>query len=275
MRSDAWVDVIAEDLLEQSEREWVPQDPAQPTARSCPDSETDRGSAPQNKPLAEGSMSHRELGSRIHQCLEFRDFQGLKELEQIVGVNRFQADPLIQWTLQSSWMNPADESSERDVWRELQFEVPLGSQVIVGSMDRVILEVHAGVPQVALLDFKFTQHARSPSRLIRAYQLQMQWYAWALGKLEPRVSSSAIQAFLVNVSLDGVQTVEVPLESFKPEVILEKALALLQGGAGEPKPSASCRSCAFQALCEASPKAQADGDEDLQLSLGVGLLSSV
>jgi len=86
--------------------------------------------------FSETELSQRELGTRVHGCLEKGDYDGLRRLEQEAGSQRFQAEPVISWALSSDWMAPP--APGRDVWAEIAFEVPVGREPLVGSIDRLV-----------------------------------------------------------------------------------------------------------------------------------------
>ena len=73
----------------------------------------------------EQEVSSRELGTRVHGCLERADFEGLRALEREVGSERFAAEPVIDWAKTSHWMQPGAQDAGREVWTELAFEVPV------------------------------------------------------------------------------------------------------------------------------------------------------
>ena len=208
-------------------------------------------------------LTHRELGNRIHKCLEKRDFTGLEKLETEVGATRFLAKPLMDWALNSPWMLPADLARGRDVWAELSFEAPLGQEVIVGSMDRVVAERvnRAGVAvsgasgmgsadsRYAIFDFKFTEKRKSIRGLLEAYQTQMEWYAWALSVLDPSIRIEEIQAHLIHISADTVQNVRVHLGKIDLNALLAQAVGIVRGNSGAPRPGGLCRMCGFRSSC--------------------------
>jgi ATP-dependent exoDNAse (exonuclease V) beta subunit len=194
-------------------------------------------------------VTHRELGNRIHKCLERRDFTGLEEIEEEVGASRFLAEPVIRWALNSPWMLPADLSQGRDVWAEFSFEAPLNQEVLVGSMDRVVAVRGSGNLRYAVLDFKFTEKRKSIRSLLEAYQTQMEWYAWALTALDSSIHLEEIEVYLIHISAETVKNVRVQLGQVDLKELLNKAVGIVRGNLGEPHPGPLCRACAFRSSC--------------------------
>jgi hypothetical protein len=199
--------------------------------------------------VSENEVTQRELGTRVHACLEQGDFEGLKALEREVGVERFAAEPVISWAMSSDWMAPAGAAG-RDVWTELAFEVPVGSEVLVGSIDRLVLDRD----RFTLIDFKVTEKAKSVEALLESYQTQMELYGWALKALEPRAAGLPMDALLVNFSPRTIQAVPVPLSGFKVGRLAKDAASIVAGKPGKPQPGALCRHCEFRAICPESMK---------------------
>jgi ATP-dependent exoDNAse (exonuclease V) beta subunit len=197
----------------------------------------------------ESEISHQELGTRVHACLEKGDFNGLKELENEIGPNRFSADPIISWALSSSWMAPSQPSQQRTVWTELVFEVPLKNEILVGSMDRVILNEQSGRPRYTLIDFKVSERPKSTSALLQAYQTQMELYAWALTAMDPKAVLSDVETVLVNLSAVSVQVVPIFLGRLNLDQLVGKSLEIIDGAPGQPAPSLLCRYCEFRTRC--------------------------
>ncbi len=195
-------------------------------------------------------ISQQELGSRVHACLERGDHEGLKKLEAEVGQDRFQAEPLISWALSSEWMIPA--RGEREVWSELAFEIPIGSEILVGSMDRVVLEPG----RASIVDFKVTEKAKSVEALIEAYFTQLELYAYALKRLlsEEEVRTTRFEALLVNISPKSIQAVPVSVGALPVENLALDAAEIVSGRSGDPRPGPLCRFCEFRSQC---PEARA------------------
>ncbi|MEO5969679.1 MAG: UvrD-helicase domain-containing protein [Bdellovibrionia bacterium] len=217
----------------------------------CADLNSSVGAPPGEESNVEKQVetTHRELGNRIHKCLERRDFAGLEEIEAEVGSSRFLAEPLIRWALNSKWMLPVDLPRGRDVWAELSFEAPMGKEVLVGSMDRVVADKGDGTSRYAILDFKFTEKRKSVRGLLEAYQTQIELYAWALTVLDPSIRLEEIQAYLINISSETVQNVQVHLGKVNLEKLLADAVAIVHGRSGEPKPGPLCRMCGYRSSC--------------------------
>ncbi len=189
-----------------------------------------------------------ELGSRVHQALERKDEESLYQIEKEVGGSRFQAAPLIDWARSSPLMVETHLERGREVWSELFFEVPIRGEVLVGSIDRLILQEKER-KQFSVVDFKVTEKPKSMGVLLRAYQTQMDLYAWALTLLEPGLKQEDLSAQLVHICTEGVQVVSVPLGRISGEVLLDQALKILNGATGIPKPGPRCRFCEFRSLC--------------------------
>jgi ATP-dependent exoDNAse (exonuclease V) beta subunit len=196
------------------------------------------------------TVTYRELGSRIHSCLERRDFDGLREIEKEVGAEHFVADPVIRWAEGSPSMKLADPVIGRDVWSELSFEAPLGQEVMVGSIDRVVSVQQGNRKFYTILDFKFSEKRKSSWNLLEAYQGQMEWYAWALTVLDPEVLFQNIQAELIVISPEGVQSVRVTLGKQNLPSILNQAVQIVRGAQGSARPGPLCRMCGFKSMCE-------------------------
>lgn len=208
------------------------------------------------------ALSQKELGSRVHKILEEENFEsleeGLKTLEQEVGSARFLALPVIQWAKSHPQILFSDSDAGREVFSELNFEVPVNGQVLVGTMDRVILHGRgSGNLSAQLVDFKITTHSSSRRALLEAYQTQMELYAWALTRLEPELSPDQIVGTLITLSPEGVRSVSVPWAGkgpgtssrYSPSQLLASAQEIIAGQVGEPRPGSYCRFCEFQAVC--------------------------
>jgi ATP-dependent helicase/nuclease subunit A len=193
-----------------------------------------------------------ELGTRVHAFLENGNFELLRELEKEVGPSQFIAEPLVRWATRSHWMVPADPENGRDVWTELPFEVPLGNEILVGSIDRLVLDKNRDGPQYSIIDFKVTDGSKQSEYLLEAYQIQMELYAWALTRLDPSIDLENIEAVLVNISRRTVQIISVDLGNLNLEGLLELSRKIVNGAAGEPRPGPLCSVCDFRFQCDAS-----------------------
>jgi ATP-dependent exoDNAse (exonuclease V) beta subunit len=193
----------------------------------------------------------------VHACLERRDFEGLKELERLAGSARFEAAPLIEWARTSPDMKPAtgagsaDAASDRDVWTELAFEVPVahgieGSPpaVLVGSLDRLVREGS----RYTIIDFKITEEPKSAEALREAYGTQMELYALGLRCLEPEARD--VSAVLVNISAGSFHAVEASLGQLDAQSLARKATEIVAGRKGAPQPGELCRFCDFRSVCD-------------------------
>jgi ATP-dependent exoDNAse (exonuclease V) beta subunit len=206
-------------------------------------------------------ISQTELGTRVHALLEKKDHEGLLALEQEVGQERFLAFPVLEWMEESEWMEDSDAEQGREIWSELNFEVPLfvppaSDEVMVGSMDRLLVDWVQ--KKAAIVDFKVTRTRKKKDNLLEQYSRQLELYAWALGKLEPSLIGN-ISTYLVNISPEGVESFEVPLSSWVEgassdhSLFLEttvKALTQIANGAeGHPQVGGHCRHCEFLSSC--------------------------
>lgn len=199
--------------------------------------------------LLETEISHQELGTRVHACLENLNYSGLKALEAEVGTSRFQAEPVVSWAMSSPWMLPTDPAQGRTVWTELPFEVPFQNEVLVGTIDRVVLNESEAQRKYTIVDFKVTERPKSVAALLESYQTQLDLYAWALTALEPEVSLDQIEAALVNISAATVQVVPVPLGRLRVSDLIRDSLGVIAGKSGKPQPSRLCQYCEFRFQC--------------------------
>ena len=228
---------------------------------------------------SESRLSQRELGTRVHACLETLDVEGLRALEMEAGQKRFQAQRVIDWAKSPSggaamFADPqrgslADADRGHDegrgphsggIWSELAFEVPVAGEVLVGSIDRLVQRGD----QYEVIDFKVTARSKDPDALLEAYATQLRLYSWALGRMEPEARDRT-RAILVNFSPTSIDTVEVPLPSYDE---LENEAAGLATSAANwvtasgrestlsssapPVPGAQCRVCEFREACPAA-----------------------
>jgi ATP-dependent helicase/nuclease subunit A len=194
---------------------------------------------------AAGDITHRELGTEVHACLETGDFERLERLEERAGVERFQAARVRKWAESSPYMKAGIA--------ELDFEIPVEGEVLVGSMDRVVETEHG----LVVLDFKVTQQGKSPEALLEAYGTQMELYRWALARLQ---AGSYVQAsqdvqtiggVLVNFSPTDVVEVEVPFsKKLDVEAIARHASRIVTSHEKAiPKPGPLCKFCQFRSEC--------------------------
>jgi ATP-dependent helicase/nuclease subunit A len=198
-------------------------------------------------------ISQRELGTRVHACLETSDFEGLRQLEIEAGENRFQASNVIGWAENSPIMK-ADVS----FWSELSFEIPVGREILVGSMDRV---VQTGEKSFQVVDFKVTRKAKSAEDLLSAYKTQMELYVWALSQIS---GTENVNSLLVNFSEAGVEEVSVEAQrgSALALKLAESAAEIVEGEVGNPTPNSLCRVCQFRSICP-------EGQNFAKLSSGI------
>lgn len=218
------------------------------------------GGAESQAPSSQG-IDARELGTRIHECLEHlgtratiaETAEKLRALRDVsLGDDgtaaRFDADALVRWAESTPWFQ-ADAA-----WPELAFEIPVGAKlddVLVGAMDRV---ARIG-DEWCVLDFKVTGPRKSTAALEADYRFQMELYAWALGRLEPAARGKT-RAVLVQITSDGVREVPLTLPDWIstpwPEELArltEAANALVDGDFGRPQPGPECSHCVFRPDC--------------------------
>jgi ATP-dependent exoDNAse (exonuclease V) beta subunit len=99
------------------------------------------------------------------------------------------SDPLSLVFDSSKWLDlwRGYDVKHLEVWRERRFAVVLGTELMNGSFDRVVLGLDAigRVCRATILDFKTDRVTEGPEREERAryYQPQLDAYALALGKL--------------------------------------------------------------------------------------------
>ena len=198
---------------------------------------------------SEGELSQRELGTRVHACLETGDYDGLRDLEVEAGEDRFQADRVIQWAEKSPYMNPDLKQFEK-TWAELAFEIPIAGEVLVGSMDRVVKHENNSL---SIVDFKVTRHEKNADELIDAYATQMHLYRWALAQIS---GAPKVDTVLVNFSDQGVREVQVfpssdqaGADTSLAHYLAKEAAKIISGQEGKPHPGTLCKVCQFRTIC--------------------------
>ena len=215
--------------------------------------------------MIDPEITQKELGTRVHQCLETGDWQGLLDLQKEVGEDTFLAEPVLRWAKSSPWMKPRQPEQGRAVWTELSFEVPLEGEILVGSIDRVIREESQGRVHYSIIDFKVSQKTRSVQSLKAAYQTQMNLYARAVAALDEGRSEAQIQAWIVNISSQTVQIVSLDVDLSAWRDLMRKSLRIIAGDQGEPNPSSYCKMCEFSTCCpESQAKEQKAGQKEEQ-----------
>lgn len=200
--------------------------------------------------VQKSGMTQQELGTQVHACLEQGNWSGLKRIEAEVGVDRFVAEPVIHWALSSEWMAPASSAQGRAVWSELEFEIPVLGQVLVGSMDRVVKKRSNATHYYSIIDFKVTEKRKSVDAFLEAYQTQIELYAFALRQLDKNLTLEQIEAVLVNISSATIQVIPITLGRVSIESLARLAIEIVDGKAGVPKPGPFCRFCEFRGQCE-------------------------
>jgi ATP-dependent helicase/nuclease subunit A len=186
----------------------------------------------------ESGISQRELGTRVHACLETSDFEGLRALQLEAGEDRFQAEKVIDWAENSPLM-------KGKAWSELAFEIPVSGEILVGSMDRVVQE---GEGAFQVVDFKVTRKAKSSDELLDAYQTQMELYVWALAEI---TKTPNVKSLLVNFSESGVEEVSVNAlsGSDRARKLASSAAKIVEGEIAVPTPGKLCLLCQFRSIC--------------------------
>ena len=156
-------------------------------------------------------------------------------------------------------MIPSDSTKKREVYTELNFEVPLGDQVLVGTMDRLVIQRNFQtneIEKISLIDFKVSRKSQSARSLLASYQTQMALYAWAITRLEPLVSLDQVEGVLVSISAQSVSQVAVEWGRAGRESIGERlgrqAMAIVRGEEGVARPGSQCKVCEFRTICDSS-----------------------
>jgi hypothetical protein len=201
-----------------------------------------------------------DLGTRVHQCLELGRLNELKEIEKEVGTENLDADAVIRWAKNSQAMLPENLAAGRDVWKELAFEVPIQNEVLVGSLDRLVLEERNGVYYYTLLDFKVGKKSKSPRMMVQSYSTQIQLYVLAVQALHSDLGLGdlpddrfRIQAAVVHISPQAVREVSIPFDSRSAEALarqfVERSFKLIAGASGDARPGGHCQVCQHQKSC--------------------------
>lgn len=185
-------------------------------------------------------IAQNEVGTAVHRCLELNDEIGLRDLEKELGSEIFQAEPVIEWLKSSPLMR-----GER-VWKEFAFEIPIGSEALVGAMDRLIYSEADGY---TLIDFKITTKRKSEAELLEAYATQLNLYGWALEVLEP-TARGKIRLKIVNIAPGGVREIDIPLRSSELDRLAAQSTGIIGGRAGRAIPGHLCRVCEFRSRCD-------------------------
>jgi ATP-dependent helicase/nuclease subunit A len=199
-----------------------------------------------------------ELGIRIHALLA--RFQGLdsdptietvteelKILERDFSFLNFQATPIVDWMRTAETLIRIAGRDTR-VFPELGFEVQVEGQVILGSMDRVVLESDS----LTLVDYKWTQKPKTLLQIEESYLLQLQIYYWALKQLEPEKEIRNVS--VVNFYPGGVQEFSLNLTAlqagFDPVSFLNRIDSILSTDLAPPTRTKHCEFCDFRVSCE-------------------------
>jgi ATP-dependent exoDNAse (exonuclease V) beta subunit len=204
-----------------------------------------------------------EKGKRIHQHLEFEDFESLSSEFKSASTGNQVADQM-----RSLLWGDADHPSQRvlDGWSihpEIAFEVPFldhshADEAMVGMMDR--LEVNRATGTIRVLDYKWTQAKKTPDQLRAHYQLQLELYAWAAMRLcGPDFQFRKLETKLIHLSEDGATVIDVPIRA---ENLNDRVLGLLQQSrtilkneslklTETPREGDYCRYCEFKRQCPA------------------------
>jgi ATP-dependent helicase/nuclease subunit A len=208
-------------------------------------------------PSGRTKIAQSEVGTRVHKCLELRDEAGLRELEELLGRPIFDADAVIDWMNSSPHMR---EDAGVTAWKELAFEVPVGSrdertegvrfETLIGALDRLVLRKDPeGRTQYTILDFKVTARPKSEAALLETYRNQLNLYAWALGRLVPDARGKS-RAFLVHIAGGQITEIEVPLALDRLDEFQSLAREIVRGRPGKPQPGPICEVCDHSERCE-------------------------
>ena len=192
------------------------------------------------------TLTSAEIGTRVHRAIELKDWDSLHALEKEVTPKRFRAQPLLEWIEKFPWMK-----DQYTAWSELPFEAPVGGEVLVGAIDRVVFDpVHK---QYGVIDFKVTSEkkANDPDQLMRRYRGQLALYTWALGQLEPQARGKT-QAWMIVITPERVLEIQYPahqIEGLQPESLAKLAAEIVQGQTASPLPGLPCIDCAVKKSC--------------------------
>lgn len=186
-----------------------------------------------------------EVGTRLHRCLELGDFEALTELEKDAGKGVFSAKAVMEWATTSALMSPPTASALK-VYKELAFEIPIKDEVLVGALDRLIVNKQTG--EYTVIDFKVTGSSRTDQELVQIYQMQLSFYAWAIERLDPTPDKKT-RAVIVRIDPTGVREIEIPLVSNQLEHWLFESQKIVQGAPGAPQAGGSCKYCEFKSQC--------------------------
>ncbi len=209
-------------------------------------------------PAEKPGQTRQDLGTRVHQCLQYSKFSELRVIEAEVGSDRLNAEALIRWAEKAPSMMPENPVLGREVWKEMAFEVPILNEILVGSLDRLSSETQGNQSQYAIVDFKVGQSPKSPRMIIQSYSTQIQLYALAvkiLGSGSER-KMDRVQASVVHISPRGVQEVMIPIDLRNCMSLAQSFVSLsaeiISGVQGEARPGGHCNVCRHQKRCPAS-----------------------
>ncbi len=210
------------------------------------------------QPAEKQEEMRQDLGTRVHQCLQYEQYSELREIEKEVGTDKLNAEVLVRWAQKSQAMAPENSMQGREVWKELSFEVPIQQEILVGSLDRLVLEMRDGVRNYSILDFKVGQKPKSPRIMIQSYSTQVQLYALAIQildseSLQDGASPSRIQASVVYISPQEVQVVSIPVHLGGLDALATRfvnlSADLIGGSDGAARPGGHCQVCPHQKSC--------------------------
>lgn len=195
-------------------------------------------------------LSTRELGTEVHDALAREDWEKLKHLEQAVGSERLESEALIRWAQNSELMRHTNADW---VSSELSFEVPVGREVLVGSMDRIRVRMTGDQVEIDVIDFKLTQSSKTKAELEEAYGHQLALYAEAARLLARRSTPDAkpvmIRTWIVAISGSTVESFALEAPSLDLETVAQRISNLLNGTLGRPTPGPLCRVCSWRPQC--------------------------
>lgn len=147
--------------------------------------------------------------------------------------------------------------SSDEVWPELNFELTIQGEVLVGAMDRV----ERSGDGFALIDFKILQSQKTDGELRNTYRMPLELYAYALGQLEP-AARDRTRAVLVCATQDSsenpgksLREVEIPLPKYpelEASVLQQRQRAVgvvTEDVPAKAQPGLHCRTCRYRPHC--------------------------
>ena len=127
-------------------------------------------------------------------------------------------------------------------------------EILVGSIDRLVVDRSSGRPIFSIIDFKVTEKPKSVEALLESYQMQMELYAMGLQALEPEIGPGNLEALLVNISSRTIQALPVMLGQLNTAPLALSASEIVSGREGIAQPGPLCRYCDFRDRCKEGRK---------------------